>query len=233
MDVIRVKENIRMLDRKYHIQQYKKIRKVHDNMCSAMADYLKNHQDYIDNYYNLAKEECAKNNAKWLDIDFKKINEERLFAFSELTFYKNRDDIPSITEIFIKDGMGTNSIKRKVLDAMNDSYASLFKIVEADANNGYLTFKDVWSDKKFKIIDVSMSSAYSVQGEFEVYTYTRVIKYDDMFFSTGSFMNFSGENEALKQFIKNYKKGEYSDFVRTLKLREIIEEEDIITTTRL
>lgn len=52
---------------------------------------------------------------------------------------------------------------------MKNSYVGLFKVVSADRENGYVTYQDVFAKKRFKVIDVSMSSTFSDRKDRTVY----------------------------------------------------------------
>lgn len=68
---------------------------------------------------------------------------------------------------------------------MNNSYVSLFKVIDVDRNNGYVTYQDIFTKKKFKIIDIAMSSSLVINKK-EIYIHTiEFITYEGISFATG------------------------------------------------
>ena len=48
-------------------------------------------------------------------------------------------------------------------------YDSLFKIVDIDTSDGYVTYEDVFTNKKYKVIDIAMSSSIAVTKERTIF----------------------------------------------------------------
>lgn len=108
-----------------------------------------------------------------------------------------------------------------MLECMKNSYVGLFKVIAVDRNDGYVTYQDVFTKKKFKIIDIAMSSTLRVDKGREIYTYNRIITVDDISFATGIHCIFSLDSKLLMKFINsnNYKK--CLSFIRCLLLYDI------------
>ncbi len=56
-----------------------------------------------------------------------------------------------------------------MLKAIKNSYVSLFKVVKVDKDNGYVYYEDVFTKRKYRIIDVAMSSTVKVSKKREIY----------------------------------------------------------------
>ena len=162
------------------------------------------------------------------NINFDLDNDDDRIILMELFVYKNHPHIPSITEIYLKNNKFKNSDKIKMLECMNNSYAGLFKVIDVDRNEGYVIYQDVFTKKKFKIIDIAMSSTLRIDKKRQLYTYNRIITYEDISFATGVHCNFSSESKLLMDFIKthNYKKG--CSFIRCLLLYDIYKKDHSI-----
>lgn len=78
-----------------------------------------------------------------------------------------------------------NEEKVKMLNSMKNSYVGLFKIIKTDSDNGYVTYQDVFTNKKYKIIDIAMSSTLTIDKNNTIYMYNRIITYDNISFATG------------------------------------------------
>lgn len=80
--------------------------------------------------------------------------ENSITVFYELFMYKNHHKIPSLTEIYIKQKRFKDKEKIKLLYAIRDSVVGLFKIIKCDHASGYVTYQDVFTKKRYKIIDI-------------------------------------------------------------------------------
>ena len=88
---------------------------------------------------------------------------------------------------------------------MKNSYVGLFKIIKSDDIDGYLYIEDVFTKKKFKIIDVSLSlNDFSKLGK-DLYYYNRIITIDDISFSSGIHSIFTSKNTKLMEYIKKHR----------------------------
>lgn len=208
------------LDNKEHIKKYYKVRRIHSSVLNSMSSYIDSGKLPLVEYFNEITDDLKRetNNMKIM-LDNHEHNDA--IIFNEVFMYKNNDKIPSLTEIYIEKKKFKDSEKTKMLYAMRDSVVGLFKIIEYDHANGYVTYQDVFTNKSYKIIDVSMSSLEQVNKDKEIYIYNRIIKYDGILFGTGLPCIFAGDNKKLQKFIKNHKYENCSDFSRCLMLYDI------------
>ena len=125
--------------------------------------------------------------------------------------YKNHPKLTSITEIYLQKNKFRNAEKVKMLNSMKNSYVGLFKVIDVDMNNGYITYEDVFTNRKFKVIDIAMSSTLKIDKKRMIYFYNRIITFDDISFGTGIHCMMTSEHKLLQEFIKkhNYTQNKY------------------------
>ncbi len=70
----------------------------------------------------------------------------------------------------------------------------------------------------FKVIDIAMSNTLKFDKKRIIYFYNRIITFDDILFGTGIHCMMVSKHKSLKEFIKNHKYKEYSDFSRCILL---------------
>ena len=205
------------LNRKAHIKKYNKLRILHSEIIDNMEDYILNNKYNIEKFKNIIKDEFENANNIKLDI----YNDDDSTILLELFVYKNHPKIPSITDIYLKNNKFRNKEKVKMLEAMKNSYVGLFEVIDVDVSDGYVTYRDVFTKKKFKIIDIAMSSTLQISKNKKVYLYNRVITYEDISFSTGIHCNFTSDSKELKKFIKSHNYKNNYNFTRCLMLYNI------------
>lgn len=217
-----------ILNRKDYIKKYYKARDVHESILNSMINYIDSGKFSINEYFNLIADDIRKEtNNLDIELDTNKYND--MTILNELFFYKNNNKMPSLTEIYIEKKKFRQDDKVNMLYAMRDSIVGLFKIIDYDSRNGYVTYQDVFTNKKYKVIDVSMSSLGELYKKEERYIYNRLLDYDGLLFGTGLPCIISGKNKKLKDFIANHKYNDCSDFSRCLILYDIANSDNKIT----
>lgn len=224
MSNILINLNKFQLNRKEHIKKYNKLRILHSEVLDSMELYIeKGNYDY--NAYYKGIEKSVNRETKCLDIRLDYYDDDDRTILFELFAYKNHHKIPSITEIFLDKKKFKNKDKIKMLNSMKNSYVGLFKVIASDRNDGYITCEDVFTHKKYKVIDIAMSSTLIVRKERMIYTYNRIITFDDISFFTGIHCMMTSDNKGLKEFIKKHKYNTCSDFSRCLMLYDLSKKE--------
>ncbi len=210
--------NRQQLNQKEHIKKYSYLRKMH----SLITEHM--HDDIFSKNYDLEKsiaiineDYCHILKKDKINVDLK--SEDNSLILSELLFYNNHPKIESMTDNYIKNNLFKNEEELKMLKAMQDSYVSLFEIYDVDANNGYIIYQDVVTKRKFKIVDIALSSTY--KSPIKVYTYCRIITYDDISFSAGAYCMFTCKSKELMKFINSKKYNNYPSFINCLLLYDI------------
>lgn len=112
-----------------------------------------------------------------------------------------------------------NAEKIKMLDAMNNSVVGLFKVINIDFENCYVTYEDVFTLKTYKIIDITFSTIYkNLYKEKDLYVYNRLISYEGITFGTGMHIKINSDDNKFKNFLKKHNYNKYSDLYRCLYL---------------
>ena len=204
-----------LLKDKPHIKQYKKIRKLHDEIMKNMMNYWQSGKYQI------------KIEAQNTDIDIKQI--DLLYsefdcrtilgvqALSNILVYKNSDYINCITEEYLEKNRFRNEDKKEMLNCMLNSEAGLFEIISTDEAEGKIYLKDVLNEKEYCITDIGLSSNID---NSKFYIYTRIINFDNISFSTGLHIVFHKNDKFIEKWIDDNKKNYNSrqEFVRFVEL---------------
>lgn len=218
------------LNKKDHIKKYNKLRKMHGEILDSMQNYIFSGRYDTRKYDDIVDSELSKVVDNF-DIDFDLNNDDDITIFLELFVYKNHPDIPSVTDIYLKNNKFKNLDKIKLLECMKNSYVGLFKVIDVDRINGYVTYQDVFTKKKFKIIDIAMSSTLVIDKNRQLYTYNRIITYDTISFASGIHCNFSSESKQLMKFISEHNYQKCCSFIRCLLLYDIYKKDSCIVSS--
>ena len=215
-----------ILNSKHHIKKYNHYRKVHADILESMASYIFHGKydfgKYIDEL-NKDREDSSFKNLKGFDLSSD--NPDDVSIIAELFVYKNLKEVPSVTEIYLEKNKFKNADKVKLLKAMNESYVGLFKVIDIDFDNAYVTYEDVFTHKKFKVIDISMSAFSKIDDNNPIYMYNRVITVDGISFGTGIHCNLSYKSKEFRKFLREHDYKKSTDFFRCLTLYEISKKE--------
>lgn len=208
------------LNKKEHIKKYNHLRKVHEEIINNMQGYI------FSSKYDLAKQfneftKILKNTHLNANVSLNTSDSDDITIFIELYVYKHHPNIQSITEHYLNTGKFRNDEKVKMLNSMNNSIVSLFKIISADSNEGYVVFEDVFTKRRYRIIDIAMSSTFNLNENSEIYRYDRLITYDDITFATGIHCTLTKKNNKFKDFLKNRDNKKNNDIVNCLALYDI------------
>ncbi|MGB4439080.1 MAG: SEC-C metal-binding domain-containing protein [Sedimentibacter sp.] len=200
------------LDRKSHIKEYYKIRKMHSEIINTMISYheANKFELKIDNNYIYNNEHPIINNETFhlIESNFDFETREGVQALYDLLIYKVSHNLSCITEDFIKSHRYRKPEKIEFLHSMLDSTIGLFEITKTDINEGYVYLKDIFTDIEYKIVDIALSGNH-IYDNF--YMYTRLIKYHDIIFNTGLSLTFTKKDGFIKNHIRNHKKNYASE----------------------
>lgn len=195
------------LDRKSHIKEYYKIRKLHSDIVNTMVLYHESDKFKlkIDNNYIKSNENSIKNieTLHFTQTNFNLETREGTQGLYDLLIYKASPNMNCITEDFINSHRYRKPEKIEFLNSMLDSKLGLFEITKTDLDNGYVFFKDVFTDMEYKIVDIALSGS---PKHDDFYIYTRLIKYHDIIFSTGLNLVFNKKDSFIKNHINDHKK---------------------------
>lgn len=210
------------LNRKKHIKKYNSFRKLHSEIINHMDTYLESEKHKEELKVTSLSDTIAKvGYTKDVFLDLNDYYD--YYVALELFLYKNHKDIPSITEIYLKKNKFRAKEKIDFLNAMNDSFASLFEVIATDSEDGYVYYKDLFTDKEYKIIDTTMSIVFTPDKYKPKYIYARIITIDGISFATNHIM-LDSNNKKVKEIVKKYMYKDSDGFTRCLQLYEISKE---------
>jgi SEC-C motif len=213
------------LEKKPHIKEYKKIRKLHGDIVSSMADYhdsgkfeRKVDLNYVSDFTSAHKKEDSikDNTVILLESNFDLDTREGFNGFYDMLIYKNTPNTNCITEEFIQKHRYRKHEKIEFLQSMLNSTLGLFEITKADSEEGYAYIKEVFTGSEYKITDVALSGD---KNHDKFYIYTRIITYHNVSFDTGLNLTFSKTDPFIKSYIKREKK----DYIPLAEFRRFVE----------
>lgn len=217
------------LNGKKHIKKYTKLRKLHSEIIDSMNDYIMSDEYNLGNKFNYMLD-TVKKEIPNLKVKLFSGDADDITIIDELCIYKNHPKLTSVAELYWQKKKYRNKEKIQMLKSMLNSHASLFKIVATDRANGYVTYEDVFTKKKYKVVDIAMSSTFIDATENTLYMYNRIITFEDISFATGIHCMMTGDNKYLKEFIKKHKYKNCSDFARCLLIYDISKKEEMLVT---
>lgn len=195
------------LDRKLHIKEYYKIRKLHSEIINTMISYheagkfeLKTDNNYI---YNNEHPIKNKEILHLIESSFDLRTREGVQAIYDILIYKASFNMTCITEDFIQSHRYRKPEKIEFLHSMLDSTIGLFEVTKIDINEGYVYLKDIFTEIEYKIVDIALSGSRVYD---DIYMYTRLIKYHDITFGTGLNLIFNKNDVFIKNHIREHKK---------------------------
>ena len=197
------------LNRLPHIKQYKKLRKLHSEVMTSMANYLEEgkFEHKIDVEAGIAASEALRKQKiiteprtiriTSVSYDFNTYEGEQ--AYYDFHIYKTAPNANSITEEFIQSRRYRKPEKVALLEAMHNSVRGLFEVVETDSDQGYVYLKEVFTGEVFKIIDIGMSVH---DANTDMYFYRRIITVGEISMGAGVTLAFDKNDKFIKNFIE-------------------------------
>jgi len=216
-----------LLDKKPHIKEYNKMRKMHEEISDTMVQYYQDgkFKKIIDTNFipdpaaetQSSSGNQANNPVHLLETNFNMETGEGYHGFYNILIYKSSPNINCITEDFIKNCHYKKPEKIEFPQSMLDSKAGLFEVTAIDTDEGYAYLKNVFTNEEHKICDIGLSGE---QGYGEFYLYTRIIKYHDISFGTGLNLVFKKTDNFIINHIQEHKKNflPYGEHYRFLLL---------------
>lgn len=203
-----------MLKQEPQIKKYHHLRHIHSDILDSMIDYL-NGGKYDFNQElkkvtlaNRIKSLNKKEDLKLCEYDIDFDNDAEVMFFYGLSIYKNSENMNSISEIYLAKNKFKNKEKIELLKAMNQAYTSIFEIIDVELFEGYVNLIDIFTGKKYRIIDEGLSGT-AIELLKNEYLYTRIITVGDISFGNCSLL-VDKKNVEINNFIEKYKKGKFS-----------------------
>lgn len=186
-----------LLKNKPHIKEYRKIRKLHNEVMESMMKYLQEGKFELKIDSNMENTDTKR--VSYINSKFDTSTELGIQAMANALVYKNSFNTNCITEEFIKGKRYRSQEKIEFLESMLNSEAGLFEIVETDRVEGQIYLRNVLNNKEYCVTDVGFSS--NLYND-KIYLYTRIITYHGISFGTGLNLAFDKNDEFICKWIK-------------------------------
>jgi hypothetical protein len=188
------------LDKKPHVKEYYKIRKMHGEILGAMIKYYYDgkFEKQMDPSFDSETKDEKTIEQHLLECSFDLDTKVGVQAFYDIWIYKTASNETCITDDFIQKHRYRNPKKIEFLHSMLNSRLGLFEVTGTDMKEGYAYIKDVFTGAEYTIVDIGLSG--NTNDNDDVYIYTRIISYNGINFSSG--LNFLFKKTDV--FIKNH-----------------------------
>lgn len=186
-----------LLKNKSHIKEYKKIRKLHNEVMESMMKHLQ--QGKFELKIDSNMENIRKEGISYINSKFDTSTELGIQAMANVVVYKNACNMNCITEEFIKNNRYRTQEKIELLESMLNSEAGLLEITETDRENGQVHLRNVLNNKEYCITDIGFSS--NIHND-KIYLYTRIITYHGISFGTGLNIAFDKNDKFICKWIE-------------------------------
>ena len=194
------------LDRKPHIKEYYRIKKLHGEILASMMKHYDDgkFEQKFDHEYT-PKEKLANlatDVVYIVESSFDSGTEIGAEGLYDVLIYKSAPNASCITEEFIKSNRYRKPDKIEFLHSMLNSKLGLFEVAETDFNEGFALLKEVFTGVEYKVTDIGLSGNRNA----DFYIYTRIITYQGVSFCAGLNFIFSKTDGFIKNHIQHHKK---------------------------
>lgn len=186
-----------LLKNEPHIKEYRRIRKLHNEILESMMKYLEQGKFKLKIDRNM--EDIGKEGISYINCKFDTSTELGIQAMANAMVYKNACNMNCITEEFIKNNRYKTQEKIELLESMLNSEAGLFEITRTDREKGQVYLRNVLNNKEYCITDIGFSS--NLRND-TIYVYTRVITYHGISFGTGLNIAFDKKDDFIGEWIQ-------------------------------
>lgn len=192
-----------ILDKKPHIKEYYKTRKLHAEIVNAMIQYHDAGKFRQKASTESISQEKHQPILYLLESEFDLETRVGAQGFYDVAIYKPSSNMNCITEDFIQNQRYRKPEKVELLYSMLDSKLGLFEILDTDLSEGYAYLKDVFTGAEFTLTDIGLSGDRNYN---QFYIYTRIITYHGISFGTGLNFVFTKTDNFIKDHIQHHKK---------------------------
>ena len=206
-----------LLEKKPHIKEYKKIRKIHGEITDSMATYYEDGKFQLEITNYTPRPDMKTEDILVFDSYFDMTTQVGAQGMMNMVLYKNSDTTKCITEKYLEMNRYKKPEKIKFLNSMLNSKAGLFEVTKTETTEGYVYLKDMLSGEEIKITDIALSGSMSFEN---FYSYMRIITYNGVSFGTGLNLIFKKEDPFIQNWIKKNKE-KYNPKEETLRFIEL------------
>jgi len=190
------------LDKKPHIREYYKARKIHQEIVDAMIQYFQDGKFKYQQDPDFIPDPGRDKTEYEVDSNFDLRTREGAQGFYDLVIYKTSPGMICMTEGFIRNHRFRKPEKIELLQSMLHSNAGLFEVTGTDMDEGYAYLKDVFTGDEYTLTDIALSGDLNCE---DFYIYTRIITYHDISFGTGLSLTFTKTDRFIRDHIQHYK----------------------------
>lgn len=193
------------LDKKPHIKQYYRTKKLHGEILGAMIKHYDDgkfeqifDRDYLPRGY-------AQDDPRLLyliESSFDLETDIGIEGFYDMLVYKSAPNANCITEEFIRNSRYRKPEKIEFLRCMLDSKLGLFEVIGTEMNEGFAFFKEVFTGTEYTVTDIGLSGNQNA----DFYIYTRIVTYQGVSFCAGLNFLFSKTDDFIKNHIRHHSK---------------------------
>ncbi len=212
-----------LLKKNKHIKEYLKYRDLHSKILNSMANYIFSDKfDLSIGLNNISNEilKETKNNYDLLSIGFDLNKNPDINLYVDISIYKNHPNMKCVIEQYIEKNKFKNEEKVKMLNAMNNSILSFFRVLKKE-QDGFVEIKDVVTGSTYKVIDLALSNP--LYNNTNTYFYSRLITMNDISFLS-CLMALPTNNKKINNYIKECRHRRKSKLVQTLEVYKLNKE---------
>ena len=194
------------LDRKPHIKQYYRIKRLHGEILGSM---IKHHDDgkfelkFTHDHLPQKKGRRTDTPVVYLtESSFDLDTDIGVEGYYDLLVYKSAPNANCITEEFIKSNRYRKPEKIEFLHSMLNSTLGLFEIAGTDPGEGFAFLKEVFTGTEYTVTDIGLSGNQNA----DFYLYTRIVTYQNISFCAGLNFIFSKNDDFIKNHINHHTK---------------------------
>ena len=179
-----------------HIKQYRNIRKLHQTLGQKMIDFYHDHPELQEEMIEkLNKEQCSL---------FYKLGRLNLYDdldnhyFIDMILYPN-ELVYDMSTYYLDHHKVRSERNKAFVKAMQESYISIFKILDKDCKEGKVRVKDLIDGKEFEMIDEGLSFSKLI----DKYYLWRIIEFEGIYFQSGFTMMY--DHDELKKWLRKHR----------------------------
>jgi hypothetical protein len=192
------------LDRKPHIKQYYKIKRLHGEILGSMIKHYDDGKFELKfTHDHLPQKKSNSNDTPVVyltESSFDLDTDIGVEGYYDLLTYKSAPNANCITEEFIRSNRYRKPEKIEFLNSMLNSTLGLFEVTGTDLDEGFAFLRDVFTGAEYTVTDIGLSGNQNA----DFYLYTRIVTYQGISFCAGLNFVFSKSDAFIKKHISHH-----------------------------
>lgn len=194
---IMINYNSQRLNEKSHIIKYRNIRQLVYSVFSSMDRKVQDRMDY----YSMKMNEYLKKNMKYFVPLFNRQSID-YNTFLKLIIFLDIDN-KSLVNSYLESNKFKKQEKIDLLKSLSKFKVGIYRIIEIDQENAYVTLKDIKSNEEVTIIDEGLSVSYFAFKSLNPYLLGLYFEYDGICLNEIS-IPLVNNNDLVFEFLKMY-----------------------------